>query len=500
MRNLTPKDLKALREFDTVFNSLKKQNKLILKETLKEKKERKERLLTSYKDFVEFYFVPHLIDKKGTVAKFQIDAVNEAVENKNYLHVAQWARGHAKSLTFGCFLPLFLMLKGELSYMLLVGRSKDSAVELLSALRLELLTNIRLIADYGNFFKRQNIKPDEFLTTKNVKFKALGIQGDARGTRHQKHRVDYIVLDDVDTNTMCRNKERVNSAYEWVKGSLLNTSGTSGRFIACGNKISVNSIIQKLEDDEAFTTSVVNAVDENGKVTWGEYYTQEVIDRKIKVAGKRVANAEFMNKPTISGAIFKDEWLIFENIRAEAFEYKVAYLDPSKSNSEFADFKAIATVGYKNNRFYILDIFCRKTSMRTVGHYFFDIEKRWGQDVVFVTETIFGQNSQFRDFDDVYKEVGRELCVLSDNKPKTDKIFRINNLDAFFQTQKIIINKDIMHTPDYKEFEYQLMSFPNKSVHDDAPDALEGAIRFIKDKVATLTLSTIGQFEQTNFF
>lgn len=500
MRKLDHKTKAALKRFLETHKAVKQQSKLLIQETPAVKEKRKNKLLEDYKEFVEYYFYPHLVKKKNTTAQFQIDAVNNVLKNKDYLHVAQWARGHAKSITFGTFLPIFLMLRNEMHYMIYVGANLSTATELLSATRIELQHNIRLINDYGRFFKRANVQDGEFVTSNNVKFKALGIGQSPRGSRHGGERPDYVVLDDVDTDERCRNEDRVKDAYTWVKSALLGTSGVSGRMLVCGNKISLNSVIHLLENDKAFSTSVVNALDDKGNVTWHQVYSQKVMENKIKRAGTRAANTEYFNRPTKEGKIFKESWLHFEDIRDEQFDYKVAYLDPSRGNSEFADYKAIVTVGFKNHRYYILDIFCRKTTMRTVGHYFFDIIKRFGDDTYLVSETIFGQTSHFRDFEDVYKEVGEELCVLQDKNPKKDKISRVQNLDALFETNKIFINKDIVKTDDYTQFEFQLLSFPTKGVHDDAPDALEGAISYLKRKIKNTKIDFVGEHDEINYF
>ena len=62
-------------------------------------------------------------------------------------------------------------------------------------------------------------------------------------------RPDYIVVDDLDDDEMCRSEARVREMTNWIKEALFGCfGGKDGRFIMVGNLISKNSVLQKIID------------------------------------------------------------------------------------------------------------------------------------------------------------------------------------------------------------------------------------------------------------
>ena len=87
-------------------------------------------------------------------------------------------------------------------------------------------------------------------------------------------RPDYIVIDDLDDDEMCRSESRVREMTKWVKEALFGCfGGKGGRFIMVGNLIGKNSVLQKIIDSDTVHTSSVNAIDKDGKPAWPERYT-----------------------------------------------------------------------------------------------------------------------------------------------------------------------------------------------------------------------------------
>lgn len=80
-----------------------------------------------------------------------------------------WPRGHAKSTHMDIFVPLWLMFQPKrlINFMVVVGKSEDSATRLLGDIQAELEHNQRIIADFG--------KQQECLLA------GWGVQGGQRG-------------------------------------------------------------------------------------------------------------------------------------------------------------------------------------------------------------------------------------------------------------------------------------------------------------------------------
>lgn len=62
-----------------------------------------------------------------------------------------WPRGHAKSTHMDIFTPLWLMFQTKrlINFMVVVGKSEDSAIRLLGDIQAELEYNQRIISDFG---------------------------------------------------------------------------------------------------------------------------------------------------------------------------------------------------------------------------------------------------------------------------------------------------------------------------------------------------------------
>jgi predicted phage terminase large subunit-like protein len=92
-------------------------------------------------------------------------------------------------------------------------------------------------------------------------------------------------------------------------------------------------------------------------------------------------------------------------------------------------------------------------------------------------EANFIQDLILNEFDEEGKARGYILPIRADHRKKPDKFARIEAISPLFERGFVIINEAIKDKPDTQLFIEQLLSFEKGSnQHDDAPDALEGAI------------------------
>ena len=77
-----------------------------------------------------------------------------------------------------------------------------------------------------------------------------------------ERRPDYIVIDDLDDDELCRNPSRVTDMMAWVKEALFGCLDVGrGRFIMAGNLIAKNSVLQGICETEGVKVSTIVAVD-----------------------------------------------------------------------------------------------------------------------------------------------------------------------------------------------------------------------------------------------
>jgi len=440
-----------------------------------------ERIYTNldFKDFVEKYFSHHTKDEFGKqipLAQFHKDLVRKISNNTTYEAVVQIARNHAKTTIFSLFLPIYLMLKGETHFVLLVAASKDLAVKQIINIQAELETNIKLINDFGEFVKLGNWSKGNFIVERyETAFYCVGKGQSTRGLKYKHYRPDLVILDDIDTDKDVLNKNTINKQTNWVLQSVFPAMSIKKyRFVVLGNRFSIDMVLTRLmEEIDGVEVLKVNAFDNNGEVSWKERFSpNDLLNIKSKIGSIRFER-EYMNNPIIEGSVFKTEWLEFYRKGGHNFDYVVSYVDPSFKKD--ADFKAIVTVGYSNGKYYVIDMFERKTTMTVVFNYLYDMDYKNHRIYI---EANFAQDLHKDTYNDVYKKRGIPLPIVWDKSKKDNKIARIENMAIFFEQGLISFAENIKDKPDFKQFYYEYVTFPSAK-NDDGIDALESAINTI---------------------
>lgn len=319
-----------------------------------EKEARIRRLQQNYAAFCEYYF-PHYLQLKdkttGKVLKtihnapFHNQAARKVRSTPNLKAVFMWPRGHAKSTHMDVFLPLWLMFQPQrlINFMVVVGKSEDSAKRLLADVQAELEYNDRLIRDFGQQKPAGGDWTDgEFKAACGVKFLGCGRGQSPRGLRDREARPDYIVIDDLDDDELCKNEKRVRELTHWVKSALFGALDVGrGRFIMVGNLIDKNSVLFNIAHTKGVYLSKVYAIDKDGNPTWREKWTREEVDAYREFVGYRDWEKEMMHNPIKDGTIFRHNWIQYKRMpRLSKYESLVCYTDPSWKSTTSNDYKA----------------------------------------------------------------------------------------------------------------------------------------------------------------
>lgn len=279
-------------------------------ESPQERKRNIARALRDYDYFCQRY-LRHYCECPN--ARFQNDAARYMYNNDNCRAVFKWPRGHAKSVHLDIGIPLWLKFNGKLHVMVLVGKSEDNADALLGDLQMELQSNRYIIEDFGEQYNAGCWQEGEFVTKDRCAFFSRGRGQSPRGLRFREMRPDYIVVDDLDDDEMCRSEARVREMTKWIKEALFGCfGGKGGRFVMVGNLIGKNSVLQKIIDSRTVHTSSVNAFDRDGNPSWPERYTAEYLHGLEEFMGYRSFQKEYMNNPVTEGAVFQERWIRYK--------------------------------------------------------------------------------------------------------------------------------------------------------------------------------------------
>ena len=476
-------------------------------ETLQAQMNRIERARKDYAFFVEYYF-PHYCTETGTdriipSAKFHIDAAKMMLKDRNLRGAFKWARGHGKSVHMDIMIPMWLKIqkRREINFMVLVGKSEESANMLLGDIQAEMQYNKRYIHDFGIQYNAGSWQDGEFVTQDGCTFFALGRGQSPRGLRHRNQRPDYIVIDDLDDDELCENKARVKKVTKWIKEALFGCFGASGgRFCMVGNLISKNSVLANICKIKIVKVSEVNVLNSNGKPSWPENWTIERINDKREFMGYRSFQKEYMNNPITEGVVFKEEWIKYKRmLPLREYADLVLYIDPSFKPTTKNDYKAAKLWGKtKSGELHHIDAFCRQTTVVELVRWLYDLYERInkaGGNCRYYMEANFMQDIILDEFRREGELRGYQLPILPDKRKKPDKFGRIEAVSPLWERGFVYYNETKKDDPDTVVALEQTLAFQKgMSGHDDAPDADEGAIYLLQKRTRVTSFTpTIGR-------
>ena len=477
------------------LQALTKVSLAVSKETPAEKDRRIRRLLANYDEFCEYYFAHFLVLKDkatGEVirtihnAPFHTKAARLIKNTPNLKAVFKWPRGHAKSTHIGVFIPLWLIFQPKrlINFMITVGKSEDSATRLLGDLQAELEYNQKLIADFGEQKNLGSWLEGEFKTKGGAKFLAVGRGQSPRGLRDREARPDYIVIDDLDDDELCRNEKRVKDLTDWVKEALFGALDVGrGRFIMVGNLISKTSVLANIAASKGVHVSEIKAVDSEGNPTWVDKWTKEEAQIYKDFVGYRAWEKEMMHNPITDGTIFRHEWIRFKKLPAlRKYEMLVCYTDPSFKSTTANDYKACRLWGKIGTELHLIDTYVRQDTVSGMVRWLYNLYEDLPPDVVvsFFMEANFMQDIILDEFAAEAEIRGYHLPIMPDHRKKPEKIQRIEAISPLWERGKIFYNEALKESPDMQVGIEQTLALERGSrTHDDAPDADEGAIWFL---------------------
>ena len=484
---------------------------LMRKETPIEKEKRIRRLQSNYAAFCEYYF-PHFLQLRdkttGEVirtihnAPFHNQAAQKVKNTPNLKAVFMWPRGHAKSTHMDIFTPLWLMFQAKrlINFMVVVGKSEDSANRLLGDIQAELEYNQRIIADFGAQKNAGDWQEGEFKTKDGVKFLACGRGQSPRGLRDREARPDYIVIDDLDDDELCRNEKRVHDLTDWVKEALFGSLDVGrGRFIMVGNLISKTSVLFNLAHTKGVFLSKIVAVDANGEPVWREKWTKEEAQAYADFVGFRAWNKEMMHNPIKDGTIFRHDWIRYKKVLPlNKYDQLICYTDPSFKSTTANDYKASRFWGKIGTEFHLIDCYVRQDTVGGMVRWLYNLYESLPDDVTvsFFMEANFLQDTILDEFTEEGNRRGYQLPITGDKRKKPEKLQRIEAVSPLWERGFVFYNEALKESPDMQVGIEQTLSLERGSrVHDDAPDADEGAIWMLQRntrQVIYKPLKTVG--------
>jgi hypothetical protein len=450
-----------------------------------------------YQYFTEYYFPHYTYDKTSGKQILNGDFHNkwayQVLKDKNFFGVAEWPREHAKSVHNAIIIPLWLKINGELDGVLLTSKSEDAAKRLLGDIQSELEFNQRFIHDFGVQKSEGNWEDGSFVTKDEVFFLALGRGQSPRGVRYKGKRPNLGISDDIDDDKIVNNQHLVQNVVEWLLGAFYGALNIKqSRFIMVGNRFHPKQILAHIVGDvdegdpkrEGLFHSKIYATTNgelDGEPTWWQNFTKVALHRRFSIVGSIMALREYFHKYVLKGKRFKMEWIHWDKVPPlKDMDAKVVYFDPSYKSTSSSDLKAVRFWGKKGIKKYLIKSFVRQTSITQAVKWMYDLydslPENQKQEVEFWMEDVFLQDQFFADFELEAELRGYYLPIRGDKRQKPEKFSRIEAMTPVYERGHVIWNEDERKSPDAQNGFLQYMGFEKGSaIHDDAPDADEGA-------------------------
>lgn len=498
---------KKLKEWKEWCKHVQDSTSIESEESEKDKLQRIHSVKADYNSFVSYYF-PHYAD--SDCADFQVKEANAVKKDPNYFGVWEWPREHAKSVHADVIVPLWLKANTLLNGMILVGKNYNDACRQLSDIQAELEFNQRFIADFGVQLTLGNWMEGDFTTADNIEFIAIGRGQSPRGFRNQGKRPNYCVVDDIDDDEIVKNESRVEKVVEWLLGSLYGAMDIRNSiFIMIGNRIHPKSILAHVVGDidgkpkrKGLRHSKVMATVDGtftGKPSWHQKFTSEQLQLRFSRMGTFMALREYFHKAVIKGKHFKNDWINWGRVpRLNSMDNIVAYFDPSYKPKTTSDYKAISVWANKGIKLYKIDQFCKQTTITEAVKWMYDLHEEMIQSncvCEYWMEDVFLQDMFFDDFEEEARIRGYYLPIRGDKRKKPDKFARIMSLAPLYERGLVTYNIKQKNNQHFRDATDQLIGFEKgSSIHDDAPDADEGAIWMIQRRARVSEWQgTVGQ-------
>jgi len=376
-------------------------------------------------------------------------------------------------------------------FIILGSDTEDLASDLTGYIYLELLYNERLKCDFGELV-RDNWAVDDFVTLNDVRLKARGRGQRLRGLKHKQFRPDLVILDDMENDQNVKSPDLVRKLLAWVTRAVYPSIDATGSLLWIGtilaNKSALWIAIHSKEEPWChWQRHLYRALNEetgpDGKTFlvsfWPALHPVPKLLEQKKMMGSLAFNTEKQNDPVNEEGVFQEDWFKFyfpEELRGKHLVV-AGFFDPSIGTSESADYKAIITVGLDRREmiYYVLDAYIRKGSLDEAVRVLFNRHEQWNFWLLGIEDNLF-QRLLFREVDRLGRERGVTLPARGVTQ-KTNKETRISRLSSWVERGQIRFcrgqsNQDLLLE--------QLVYFPSKTVHDDGPDALEGALSLLE--------------------
>jgi len=307
----------------------------------------------SFLYFFNFYYAHYV---KYETADFQKEIIHnlEKSTTENLYIVA--FRGSGKSTMITTAYPIWAILgKQQKKFCVIFCQTQAQAKQHMMNIRSELENNELLKKDLGPFREESEEWGSHSLVFKNhgARITIASKEQSIRGLRHNEHRPDLLVCDDVEDVQSTKNRESRDKTYNWLRGEVIPSGDKNTRLIIVGNLLHEDSLLMRIKDEiiKGKTKGVFKEyplLDKNDVCLWpGKYKNgHDIESEKMKVASEIAWQREYLLRiiPSDDQVIYP-EWIqYYDNLPGSehrAYRGTYAGVDLAISAKDSADFTSV---------------------------------------------------------------------------------------------------------------------------------------------------------------
>lgn len=291
------------------------------------------------------------------IADFQKEIFRITEDQNNRLAVIVAFRGSGKStlVTFSYSLWAILGIQQK-KFVLILSQTKTQAKQHMTNIKRALDGNRLLRNDLGPFQEEKDEWGTSSLvfTALNARIMAVSSEQSIRGLRHNQHRPDLIILDDVEDMQSVRTYESRQKTYNWLSGEVIPAGSHKTRVVVIGNLLHEDSLIMRLKKDmeEGQREGIFRAfplIDEDGNCAWpSKYPDQAAIEKEKKNSGNVYAwqREYLLNIVPDVDQVIHSEWIhYYDDLPTNRGSFRGVYMgvDLAISQRDTADYTAIVS-------------------------------------------------------------------------------------------------------------------------------------------------------------
>ncbi|TXH01634.1 MAG: hypothetical protein E6P95_01475 [Candidatus Moraniibacteriota bacterium] len=325
----------------------------LVNKMLKDKLVRTSITKDSFLYFFHFYYAHYV---KYETADFQKEIIHylEHSPTENLYVVA--FRGSGKSTMITTAYPIWAILgKQQKKFCVIFCQTRAQAKQHMMNIRTELEGNDVLKKDLGPFQEESDEWGSYSIVFKKhgARITVASAEQSIRGIRHNQHRPDLIICDDVEDVQSTKTREGRNGTYNWLYGEVIPSGDRKTRLVIVGNLLHEDSLLMRIKEEisQGRTKGVFKEyplLDEKEVCLWpGKYPTiKDVEDEKLKVASEASWQREYLLRiiPSDDQVIYP-EWIQYYDelpgTKHKGYRGTYVGIDLAISEKDSADFTAL---------------------------------------------------------------------------------------------------------------------------------------------------------------